>query len=200
VAQEQSLAALERCVTGASAGGRRPTGKPQCRHLGQSVGQDDRKRGPRGFDGGKLVKGRKRFLLVDSLGLVLKVLVTEANIGDRDGATWLLSSLGERFPRLELVWVDGGFSGEAFAAHIANTCQLKIEVVKRSDDLKGFVLLPRRWVVERTFAWLGNYRRLSKDYEYSVYSSDAMIYAAMIHLMVRRLARQRAPSAFQMAS
>jgi len=126
------------------------------------------------------------------LGLVLKVLVTEANIGDRDGATWLLSSLGERFPRLALVWVDGGFSGEAFAAHIANTCQLKIEVVKRSDDLKGFVLLPRRWVVERTFAWLGNYRRLSKDYEYSVYSSDAMIYAAMTHLMVRRLARNRA--------
>ncbi len=120
------------------------------------------------------------------------MLVTEANIGDRDGATWLLSSLGERFPRLALVWVDGGFSGEAFAAHIANTCQLKIEVVKRSDDLKGFVLLPRRWVVERTFAWLGNYRRLSKDYEYSVYSSDAMIYAAMTHLMVRRLARNRA--------
>jgi len=126
------------------------------------------------------------------LGLVLKVLVTEANIGDRDGADWLLSSLGERFGRLELVWVDGGFSGEAFAAHIAKECQLKIAVVKRSDDLKGFVLLPRRWVVERTFAWLGNYRRLSKDYEYSVYSSEAMIYAAMTHLMVRRLARKRA--------
>ena len=123
---------------------------------------------------------------------MLKVLVTEANIGDRDGADWLLSSLGERFGRLELVWVDGGFSGEAFAAHIAKECQLKIAVVKRSDDLKGFVLLPRRWVVERTFAWLGNYRRLSKDYEYSVYSSEAMIYAAMTHLMVRRLARKRA--------
>jgi putative transposase len=192
VAPEQGVAALERCVTGTGAGRRRSTGKPQCCHLGQSVGQDDRKRGPRGFDGGKLVKGRKRFVLVDSLGLLLKVLVTEANIGERDGATWLLSSLGQRFPRLVLIWVDGGFSGEAFAAHIAKDCQLTIEVVKRSDDLKGFVLLPRRWVVERTFAWLGNYRRLSKDYEYSVYSSDAMIYAAMIHLMVRRLARKRA--------
>jgi putative transposase len=125
------------------------------------------------------------------LGLVLKVLVTEANIGERDGATWLLNSLGERFPRLELIWVDGGFSGEAFAAYIAKECQFKIEVVKRSDDLKGFVLLPRRWVVERTFAWLGNYRRLSKDYEYSLYSSDATIYAAMIHLMLRRLARTK---------
>ena len=120
------------------------------------------------------------------------MLVTEANIGEREGADWLLTSLGERFPRLELVWVDGGFGGEAFAAHIQKECQLKIEVVKRSDEQKGFVLLPRRWVVERTFAWLANYRRLSKEYEYSVYSSDAMIYAAMTHLMLRRLARKRA--------
>ena len=126
---------------------------------------------------------------MDTLGLLLKVLVTEANIGEREGAAWLLTCLGERFPRLQLVWVDGGFSGEEFAARIEKECGLKIEVVKRSDAAKGFVLLPRRWLVERTFAWLGNYRRLSKDYEYSLYSSDAMIYAAMIHLMVRRLAR-----------
>jgi putative transposase len=124
------------------------------------------------------------------LGLVLKVLVTEANIGEREGADWLLTSLGQRFPRLKLVWVDGGFSGEDFAARMAKECNLKIEVVKRSDDMKCFVLLPRRWVVERTFAWLGHYRRLSKDYEYSLYSSDAMIYAAMTHLMVKRLARK----------
>jgi len=187
VEKEQGLAGFECCFARTSACGGRTPSYSQRRHFGQSIGQDHGKRGPRGFDGGKLVKGRKRFLLVDTLGLLLKVLVTEANIGEREGADWLLSSLGERFPRLELVWVDGGFSGEAFAAHIAKDCQLKIEVVKRSDDLKGFVLLPRRWVVERTFAWLGNYRRLSKDYEYSVYSSDAMIYAAMIHLMVRRL-------------
>ena len=129
---------------------------------------------------------------MDTLGLLLKVLVTEANIGEREGADGLLTSLGDRFPRLELVWVDGGFSGEEFTARIEKACGVRIEVVKRSDKAKGFVLLPRRWVVERTFAWLGNYRRLSKDYEYSLYSADAMIYAAMIHLMLRRLARQRA--------
>jgi putative transposase len=123
---------------------------------------------------------------------VLKVLVTEANVPEREGAEWLLTSLGKRFPRLQLVWVDGGFSGEEFAKRIEQKCQLRIEVVKRPEAAKGFVLLPRRWVVERTFAWLGNYRRLSKDYEYSVYSSDAIIYAAMTHLMLRRLARKRA--------
>jgi putative transposase len=128
---------------------------------------------------------------VDTLGLLLKVMVTEANIGDREGALWLLTALGrERFGRLELVWVDGGFSGQEVAAQIEKDCGLKIEVVERPDGAKGFVLLPRRWVVERTFAWLGNYRRLSKDVEYSVYSSEAMIYAAMVHLMVRRLARK----------
>src|SRR5437016_3676252 len=106
----------------------------ECRHLGQSKCQDDGKRGPRGFDGGKLIKGRKRFILVDTLGLLLKVLVTEANIGEREGADWLLTSLGERFPRLELIWVDGGFSGEEFSARIEKECGLKIEVVKRSDE------------------------------------------------------------------
>src|SRR5260221_96681 len=91
-----------------------------------------------------------------------------------------------------LVWVDGGFSGADFAERIKRLCGLTIEVVKRPDDAKGFVLLARRWVVERTFAWLGNYRRLSKDYEFSVYSSDNTIWAAMTHLMVRRLARHNA--------
>jgi putative transposase len=138
------------------------------------------------------VKGRKRFLLVDTLGLVMKVLVTEADVGERDGAEWLLTSLGERFPRLKLVWADGGFNGEDFIERIRAKCHLKLEIVKRPDDVKGFVPLPRRWVVERTFAWLGNYRRLSKDYEYWVYSSDAMIYTAMIHVMLRRLARKKA--------
>jgi putative transposase len=122
----------------------------------------------------------------------MKVLVTEANVTERDGAEWLLTSLGEDFPRLKLVWVDGGFSGKEFSQRIKEKCQLILEVVKRSDTLKGFVVLPRRWVVERTFGWLNTYRRLSKDYEYWVYSADATVYAAMTHLMVRRLARQRA--------
>jgi len=119
----------------------------------------------------------------------MKVLVTEANIPERTGAEWLLTSLGEQFPRLKLVWVDGGFSGKDFIERIQAKCHLTLEVVKRSDEANGFVLLPRRWVVERTFAWLGNYRRLSKDYEYSLFSADTSIYAAMTHLMLRRLAR-----------
>jgi putative transposase len=123
--------------------------------------------------------------------LVLKVLVTEANITERVGAEWLLTALGDDFPRLKLVWVDGGYSGKDFIQRIHEKCALTIEVVKRSDDLKGFILLPRRWVVERTFAWVNTYRRLSKDYEYWVYSADAMIYAAMTHLMLRRLARKK---------
>ena len=151
-----------------------------------------RKRGLRGYDGAKHIKGRKRFILVDTLGLVLGVLVTEANITEREGAEWLLTAVSDRFPRLILVWVDGGFSGADFAERIKRLCGLTIEVVKRPDDAKGFVLLARRWVVERTFAWLGNYRRLSKDYEFSVYSSDNTIWAAMTHLMVRRLARHNA--------
>ena len=124
----------------------------------------------------------------------MKVLVTEANIPERDGAEWLLTALGECFPRLTLVWVDGGFSGKDFIERIQRKCQLTLEVVKRNDEAKGFVVLHRRWVVERTFAWLGNYRRLSKDYEYSLYSADAAIYAAMTHLMLRRLARLNARS------
>ena len=192
MAQEPSLAMHERCLARTSTPKRRSRSNAQRRHLGQPKCQDDGKRGLRGFDGGKLVKGRKRFILVDTLGLLLKVLVTEANLGEREGAAWVLTSIDGRFPRLELVWVDAGFAGEEFEARMQKECGVKIEVVKRPDGAKGFVLLVRRWVVERTFAWFGNYRRLSKDYEYSVYSSDAMIYATMIHLMVRRLARTRA--------
>ena len=111
---------------------------------------------------------------------------------ERAGAQWLLTALSDQFPRLKLVWVDGGFSGEDFIERIAQKCGLTLEVVKRADDAKGFVVLHRRWIVERTFAWLGNYRRLSKDYELSLYSADASIYAAMTHLMLRRLARLNA--------
>jgi putative transposase len=116
------------------------------------------------------------------------VWVVEGNVTERDGAEWLLNALGTQFPRLTLVWVDGGFSGKDFIQRIWADTGLQLEVVKRSDAAKGFVLLHRRWVVERTFAWLGNYRRLSKDYELSVYSADATLYAAMTHLMLRRLA------------
>ena len=189
LAKRESLAADEHGLARASAGEGRPPGNAQCRQSGQSIRQDDGKRGCRGYDGGKKVKGRKRHLLVDTLGLVLRVLVTEADVTDRDGGRWLLTTLGGRFPRLNKVWVDGGYSGLEYAQDIHAQTGIVLDVVEREPGQVGFKVLPRRWVVERTFSWLGNYRRLSKDYEYWVYSADAMIYAAMVHLMTRRLAR-----------
>ncbi len=131
-------------------------------------------------------------MLVDTLGLLLKVLVTEANVTDRDGANWLLTTLGIRFPRLKKVWVDGNYSGADYLALIKKETGIELEVVEREEGQVGFKLVPRRWVVERTFSGFLNYRRLSKEYEYLLYNADAMLYAAMVHLMTRRLARSQA--------
>jgi len=149
--------------------------------------------GVRGYDAGKKVNGRKRHLLVDTLGLVLMVIVHAANIQDRDGAKLLLERVQGRFPRLRLIWADGGYAGKLID-WVKTVFHWVLEIVKRSDDVKGFQVLPHRWVVERTFGWLGRYRRLSKDYEGLPESSEAMIYIAMIHLMVRRLGRQPQPA------
>jgi putative transposase len=127
-------------------------------------------------------------VLVDTIGLILKVVVSEANVGEREGAAWLLLGIVGFFTRLKLIWVDGGYAGAEFAAWVKRCIGVRLEVVERDPDKKGFQKLPRRWVVERTFAWLNNARRLSKDYEFLLQSSEAMIYAAMIRIMVRRLA------------
>jgi putative transposase len=142
------------------------------------------------------VKGRKRHLLIDTLRLVLNVLVTEADVTDRDGGRWLLTSLNGRLPRLRRVWVDGSYSGVNYHQDIQAQTGIDLEVVEREPGQAGFKVLPRRWVVERTFSWFGNYRRLSKDYEYWIYDADAMLYAAMVHLMTRRLARSIVSSTF----
>lgn len=134
------------------------------------------------------MKGRKRHVLVDTTGLILKVMVTEANVGERDGAAWLLLAIVGLFTRLTLIWVDGGYAGVEFAAWVARCIGVRLEVVERDPQVKGFQKLPRRWVVERTFAWLTNARRLSQDYEFHLQSSEAMIYVAMIRIMVRRVA------------
>ena len=139
-----------------------------------------------GFDGGKLVKGRKRHIVVDAQGLLMSVVVTEANASERLGATVALLEECCDAKELELIWVDSGYSGENFAQAVMVICGAKVEVVKRVKD--GFEVLPRRWVVERTFGWLGRYRRLSKDYELLPEVSESMIYAAMVRLMLRRLA------------
>jgi putative transposase len=133
------------------------------------------------------VKGRKRHILVDTIGLLLTVVVDAANIQDRDGAKLVLEKARGKFPRLTLIWADGGYAGKLIE-WVKETSGWLLEIVKRSDDVQGFVVLPRRWVVERTFGWLGRCRRLSKDYEEQIASSEAMIQLAMIQLMLKRLA------------
>ena len=145
--------------------------------------------GERGFDGAKLVKGRKRPLLVDVLGLLLVVYVHPANISEREGAKLLLQrAKTQGFARLQLIWADGGYSGLPFAAWVIVATGWLLTIVERTADRVGFQLLPRRWVVERTLACLGRYRRLSKDYEILSQTSEAWIYAAMVNLMLKRLA------------
>jgi putative transposase len=124
---------------------------------------------------------------VDTLGLVLAVVVHAANIQDRDGAKLVLAKLVGTFPRLQLLWADGGYAGK-LVDWVQEHCGWVLAIVKRSDEATGFQVLPKRWIVERTFAWLGRYRRLSKDYEATTESSEAWVTIAMIHLMVRRLA------------
>jgi putative transposase len=132
------------------------------------------------------VKGRKRHIVVDTMGLLLAVVVHAADIQDRDGAKLVLSKLLGRFPRLQLIWADGAYAGQLVAWAYAFGGWL-IEVVKRTTNSHSFEVLPRRWVVERTLGWLGRNRRLSKDYEALPESSEAWVYIAMIHLMLKRL-------------
>lgn len=147
-------------------------------------------KGQRGFDAGKKVNGRKRHIVVDTLGLLLLVLVTTGDVQDKTGGKQLLTNLRQRLslPRLQLLWADGGYGGQPFAEWVKRTCGWIWQVVKRNSALKGFQILPRRWVVERTFGWLNNYRRLSKDYEELTDSSETLIYLAMSRIMLRRLA------------
>jgi putative transposase len=144
--------------------------------------------GERGYDAGKQVKGRKRHVLVDTLGLVLMAIVHAANVQDRDGGQQVLEKVRYRFPRLKIVWADGGYAGPKLGDWVKEFCHWVLEIVKRSDDVKGFVVLPKRWIVERTFGWLNRSRRLSKDYERLTTTSEAWVYVAMTRLMVRRLA------------
>lgn len=144
-----------------------------------------------GFDGGKLIKGRKRFLTVDTLGLVLRVFVTAASVGEREGAKRVLKRvkrMDKAVTRLHTIWVDGGFDGNPFMQWVMDTCRWIVQVVLRPEQTKGFVLLKKRWVVERTFGWLMHSRRLVRDYELLPQTSETFIYLAMIRLMVRRLA------------
>jgi putative transposase len=155
----------------------------------QSVKTTERGGKKRGYDAGKKVAGRKRHLLVDVLGLLLVVVVHAASTQDRDGAKRVVAKLAHRFTRLRVIWADGGYAGAlvAWLARFRPRHPLRLEIVKRADHSCGFVVQPKRWIVERTFAWLGFHRRLSKDYEALPATSEAMIYVAMIRLMLARL-------------
>ncbi|HKX31685.1 MAG TPA: IS5 family transposase [Blastocatellia bacterium] len=156
----------------------------------QTVKTTDRGGAGRGYDAGKKTFGRKRHLLVDTLDLVLLAVVHAAGIQDRDGARLVLAPLAHSFTRLRKIWADGGYAGALveWVRNLRTRHRIDLEIVKRTDDLKGFVVLPRRWIVERTFAWLSFHRRLSKDYEYLPETSEAFIHISMIRLMLARLA------------
>ncbi len=144
-----------------------------------------------GYDAGKKITGRKRFITVDTLGLVLRVLVTAANVGEREGGKQVLTQVKHSQPqasRLTTIWVDGGFNGEPFMQWVMDLCRWIVQVVLRPEQTKGFVLVKKRWVVERTFGWLMRCRRLVRDYEFLPTTSETFIYLAMIRIMVRRLA------------
>ena len=151
----------------------------------QSVKTDEQAKS-RGYDAGKKVKGRKRHILVDTLGLLLKAKVLSADVQDRDGARMLFTEIKEQMPRLQLIWADGGYRGKLII-WVAVQCLWILEIVKRNDSLKMFIPLPKRWIVERTFSWLNRNRRLSKDYERKVESAEAWLYLSMSILMLKRL-------------
>lgn len=145
--------------------------------------------GVRGYDAGKKIKGRKRHILTDTEGNLVHAVVHTADIQDRDGAPLVLAEIIRRFPWLRHVFADGGYAGDKLRQALRRIGKWTIEIVKRSDTAKGFVVLPRRWVVERTLAWLNRNRRLAKDFEQTIASATAWLFIASIQLFARRIAR-----------
>nr|WP_256377839.1 IS5 family transposase [Methylosinus sp. LW4] len=169
--------------------------QPNRRGHRQSKREERRKRGhcidPHGYDAGKKIKGKKRHILVDTIGLLLHALVHPADIQDRDGGVLVLRTMFGKFPFLQKLFADGGYQGPRFRdAQKKALPFVDTEIVKRSDAAKGFEALPRRWVVERTFSWLGRCRRLAKDFENLNRKALAFLHLASIRLMLRRLCNQ----------
>ena len=146
--------------------------------------------GERGYDAGKKISGRKRHVAVDCLGLILGIMITTGAVQDREAARGLIQALVNTFGRLQVIWADGGYLGALvqWVKQLRPFGKLRLEIVRRCDRLKGFHILPKRWIVERTFGWLSKSRRLRSDYEVRLDHSEAMIRICMIRLMVRRLA------------
>lgn len=143
----------------------------------------------RGYDAAKKITGRKRHLAVDTLGLLLAAVIHSAAVQDQEGAKQVMEKLGEQFRRIKVVFGDSAYGRSGLPEWIKETFGWVLQTVLRPVGVKGFVILPKRWIVERTFAWLVRYRRHGKDYEKTEASSEAMIYVAMISLMSKRLAR-----------
>jgi putative transposase len=156
----------------------------------------------RGYDGAKKINGRKRHLLVDTGGLVMKATVHPADLADREGARMLLDRVGDSFPALRHLWADAGYRGAELKRWITESLGLSLEIVQRRsrwvwvrNDVEpepipaGFEVIRRRWVVERTFAWICRNRRMSRDYEFLAQTTEALIYVTMIRLMLRRLTK-----------
>ena len=145
-------------------------------------------RASRGFDAGKKINGRKRHIAVDTLGLLLVVMVTAACVQDRDGARPLLQQIAMSYQRVRLIWADGGYAGK-LVDWTREALRIVLQIVKRSDDMTGFVVLPRRWVVERTLAWITRHRRCVRDYERLPAHHEAMVRWSMIRITSQRLAK-----------
>lgn len=158
----------------------------------QSVkGADTVGKPSRGYDAGKKINGRKRHIVTDTLGLLLLVMVTPASVADRDGGCQLIWRLRRAFPGVRLVWADGGYAGK-LVVWALEVLGIVVEIVRKKEGQRGFEVLPRRWVVERTFGWLVKWRRLCRDYERTTEHAEAMVKWVMIGVMTRRLGRSKA--------
>jgi putative transposase len=187
--------------------GRQPT--PSAAIIDSQSVKTTERGGPHGYDGAKKLSGRKRHVLVDTLGLVVKAVVHPADLQDRAGAPRLLLTVADTLPRLELIWADSAYIGP-LQAWVWERFGWRLQIVERPGGrgqwlpagkeppvrIPGFQLLPRRWVVERTFAWIGRNRRMSRDYEFLPATSEAWIYLSMIRLMLKRLAHEQIQPAF----
>jgi len=173
--------------------GRSPAPTAACIDSQSVKGADTVTKDSRGYDAGKKIEGRKRHIAVDVMGLLLSVVVTAASVQDRDGARPLLWRLAASYRTVTLVWADGGYAGQ-LVAWAATTLHRTVQIVRRPGNLHTFQVLPRRWVVERTFGWIMRHRRCVRDYERLPDHHETYIYWSMIHIMAARLARRHAPA------